>query len=125
MATGALVGFAFLTKMGQALIVVPGFGLAYLIAAPTSLRRRVAGALGGLAALSSAAGWWVAVVALLPASSRPFIDGSPDNNIFNLIFGYNGLQPPVRRRWRPGRRWGRRGRQLQRPERHACGSSTT
>ena len=26
------------------------------------------------------------------ASSRPFIDGSPDNNIFNLIFGYNGLQ---------------------------------
>jgi hypothetical protein len=37
-------------------------------------------------------GWWVAIVALLPASSRPFIDGSPDNNIFNLIFGYNGLQ---------------------------------
>jgi hypothetical protein len=30
-------------------------------------------------------------VALRPASSRPFIDGSPDNNIFNLITGYNGL----------------------------------
>jgi len=27
----------------------------------------------------------------VPASSRPMIDGSPDNNIFNLIFGYNGL----------------------------------
>ena len=26
-----------------------------------------------------------------PAGSRPFIDGSPDNNIFNLIIGYNGL----------------------------------
>jgi hypothetical protein len=39
----------------------------------------------------AAGGWWVAIVALLPASSRPFIDGSPDNNIFNLIFGYNGL----------------------------------
>ena len=33
----------------------------------------------------------MAIVALLPAGSRPFIDGSPDNNIFNLIFGYNGL----------------------------------
>ncbi|HEY1776328.1 MAG TPA: glycosyltransferase family 39 protein [Solirubrobacteraceae bacterium] len=91
-ATGALIGFAFLAKMGQAFLVVPGFGLAYLIAAPTTLRRRIGGALAGLAALVVSGGWWVAIVALLPASSRPFIDGSPDNNIFNLIFGYNGLQ---------------------------------
>jgi len=91
-ATGAILGLAFLTKMGQALLVVPAFGLVYLLAAPTSLRRRIAGTLGGLAALVVCGGWWVAVMALLPASSRPFIDGSPDNNIFNLIFGYNGLQ---------------------------------
>ena len=38
------------------------------------------------------AGWWVAIVALWPASSRPFIDGSSDNSILNLIFGYNGLE---------------------------------
>jgi hypothetical protein len=37
------------------------------------------------------AGWWVAIVALWPAGSRPFIDGSPDNSILNLIVGYNGL----------------------------------
>jgi 4-amino-4-deoxy-L-arabinose transferase-like glycosyltransferase len=92
LATGALVGFAFLTKLGQALLVVPAFGLVYLLAAPTSLRRRIAGLLAGLASLVVCAGWWVAIVALLPASSRPFIDGSPDNNIFNLILGYNGLQ---------------------------------
>jgi 4-amino-4-deoxy-L-arabinose transferase-like glycosyltransferase len=91
-ATGSLIGFAFLAKMGQAFLVVPGFGLAYLIAAPTTLRRRLGGALAGLLALVISGGWWVAIVALLPASSRPFIDGSPDNNIFNLIFGYNGLQ---------------------------------
>jgi 4-amino-4-deoxy-L-arabinose transferase-like glycosyltransferase len=90
-ATGALIGFAFLTKMGQAFLVVPGFGLAYLVAAPTGLRRRITGLLAGLGALIVSAGWWVAIVALLPVSSRPFIDGSPDNNIFNLIFGYNGL----------------------------------
>ena len=91
LATGALVGFAFLAKMGQALLVVPGFGLAYLVAAPTGLRRRLAQLAGGLLVLVTACGWWVAIVALLPASSRPFIDGSPDNNIFNLIFGYNGF----------------------------------
>jgi len=91
LATGALIGFAFLTKMGQALLVVPGFALAYAIAAPTTLRRRLAQLGGGFAALVLTAGWWVAIVALLPAGSRPFIDGSPSNNIFNLIFGYNGF----------------------------------
>jgi len=90
-AAGALLGFAFLTKMGEALLVVPAFGLAYLVAAPTSIARRLAGLAAGLAALVVAAGWWVAIVALLPASSRPLIDGSGSNSIFNLIFGYNGL----------------------------------
>jgi len=91
-ATGALLGFAFLAKMLQAFTVLPAFAGVYLLAAPTLLRRRIAqlAALG--AAIVVSAGWWVAVVALWPASSRPFIDGSPDNSILNLIFGYNGLQ---------------------------------
>ena len=91
-ATGALVGVAFLAKMGQAFLVIPAFGGVYLLAAPTPLRRRITGLLAGFAALIVSGGWWVAIVALLPANSRPLIDGSPDNNIFNLIFGYNGLQ---------------------------------
>jgi 4-amino-4-deoxy-L-arabinose transferase-like glycosyltransferase len=90
-AVGTMIGFAFLAKMMQAFLVLPAFGLVYLVAAPTGLRRRVLQlAAGGLAIVASA-GWWVAIVALWPASSRPFIDGSPDNNIFNLITGYNGL----------------------------------
>jgi 4-amino-4-deoxy-L-arabinose transferase-like glycosyltransferase len=91
-ATGALVGLAFLAKLGQAFLVVPGFGLVYLLAAPTTLRRRITGSLAGLAAMIVAGGWWVAIVTLLPASSRPFIDGSPNNSIINLIFGYDGFQ---------------------------------
>ena len=91
-ATGALVGFAFLAKMLQAFTVVPAFALVYLVAAPTHLRRRLWQlALAGLAVVVSA-GWWVAAVALWPAASRPLIDGSPDNSILNLIFGYNGLE---------------------------------
>src|SRR5262245_26503138 len=38
---GALVGFGFLTKMLQALLVVPALALSYLVTAPTSLRRRI------------------------------------------------------------------------------------
>jgi 4-amino-4-deoxy-L-arabinose transferase-like glycosyltransferase len=88
---GALLGFAFLTKMMQAFTVVPAFGLAYMIAAPTSLRRRALQLLGSLVALVVAGGWWVVIVSLVPASDRPFIDGSPDNSIWNLIFDYNGF----------------------------------
>ncbi len=91
LAAGALVGVAFLAKMMQAFLVLPAFALVYMLAAPTTLRRRVWQTLAGGFALLLSAGWWVAIVALWPASSRPFIDGSPDNSIINLIFGYNGI----------------------------------
>jgi 4-amino-4-deoxy-L-arabinose transferase-like glycosyltransferase len=87
----SLIGLGFLTKMLQALIVVPGFALVYLLAAPTPLRRRMLQLLGAGVALVVSAGWWVAIVALWPASSRPYIGGSQDNSILNLIFGYNGF----------------------------------
>jgi 4-amino-4-deoxy-L-arabinose transferase-like glycosyltransferase len=90
-AVGTMIGFAFLAKMMQAFLVLPAFGLVYLVAAPTGLRRRVLQLLAGGAAIVVSAGWWVAIVALWPAGSRPMIDGSPTNNIFNLITGYNGL----------------------------------
>jgi 4-amino-4-deoxy-L-arabinose transferase-like glycosyltransferase len=88
---GACIGFGFLAKMLQAFVVVPGFGAVYLLAAPTSLRRRVLQLGAGLAAMVISAGWWVAAVALTPASSRPYIGGSQHNSIIELIVGYNGL----------------------------------
>ncbi|HEX4482462.1 MAG TPA: glycosyltransferase family 39 protein [Solirubrobacteraceae bacterium] len=90
-AAGALVGAAFLAKMMQAFLVLPAFALVYAIAAPTTLRRRLLQLLAGGLALVVSAGWWVLAVALWPVGSRPMIDGSPDNSIFNLITGYNGL----------------------------------
>ena len=90
-ATGALIGFAFLAKMLQAFTVLPAFAGVYLLAAPTGLWRRVRQLAGMGAAVVVSAGWWVAAVALWPVASRPMIDGSPDNSILNLIFGYNGL----------------------------------
>ena len=86
-----LVGFAFLTKMLQAFLVVPAFGLVYLVAAPVSLRRRIAQLAIAAGAMVVASGWWVAIVQLTPAADRPYIGGSQNNNILNLIFGYNGF----------------------------------
>jgi 4-amino-4-deoxy-L-arabinose transferase-like glycosyltransferase len=91
MFAGALVGFGFLTKMLQALLVVPAFAIVYLIAAPTTLRRRIGALLAAGAALLVAAGWWVAIVSLIPASARPYIGGSQHNSILELTLGYNGF----------------------------------
>ena len=88
---GVLLGFAFLTKMLQGFLVVPAFALAYLIAAPTTLRRRVLHLLLAGLAMFAAAGWWVAVVELWPAGSRPYVGGSNHNSVLELIFGYNGF----------------------------------
>jgi len=88
---GALIGFAFLTKMLQAFLVVPAFGLVYLIAAPTSLWRRAGQLLAGGVAMFVSAGWWIAAVTLWPASARPYIGGSQTNSVLELVFGYNGF----------------------------------
>jgi 4-amino-4-deoxy-L-arabinose transferase-like glycosyltransferase len=85
------VGTGFITKMLQAFLVVPAIALVYLIVAPTPLRRRITQLAIGAAALVVSSGWWVAIVQLTPAADRPYIGGSQDNSILNLIFGYNGL----------------------------------
>jgi 4-amino-4-deoxy-L-arabinose transferase-like glycosyltransferase len=88
---GALVGLAFLTKTLQAMLVVPGLGLAYLVAAPTTLRTRLGHLLAAGAAMVLVGGWWVAILELVPASARPYIGGSQHNSVWELIWGYNGL----------------------------------
>jgi 4-amino-4-deoxy-L-arabinose transferase-like glycosyltransferase len=88
---GALVGFGFITKMLQAFLIIPALVIVYLLAAPTGWWRRVwQVVVMGLATLV-AGGWWVAVVVLTPAADRPYVGGSQNNSILNLIFGYNGF----------------------------------
>jgi 4-amino-4-deoxy-L-arabinose transferase-like glycosyltransferase len=77
--------------MLQAFLVVPAFALVYLVVAPTPLRRRVWQLLVAGAAMVAAAGWWVAIVEVIPASSRPYIGGSQTNSVLELTFGYNGF----------------------------------
>ncbi|WP_234101894.1 ArnT family glycosyltransferase, partial [Streptomyces venezuelae] len=88
---GVAFGFAFLAKTLQAFLILPPLALVYVVCAPGGLGRRLGRlALGGLAMLVSA-GWWVALVELWPASSRPYVGGSQNNSFLELTFGYNGL----------------------------------
>jgi 4-amino-4-deoxy-L-arabinose transferase-like glycosyltransferase len=88
---GLLLGFAFLTKMMQAFLVLPGFGIAYLWAGPARLRRRLWQLLAGLGGVIVGGGWWIAIAELIPAADRPYFGGSTNNNILELALGYNGL----------------------------------
>jgi 4-amino-4-deoxy-L-arabinose transferase-like glycosyltransferase len=83
------VGLAFQAKMVQAWGVLPAFAIGYLVAAPASVRRRLAQL--GLAGLVCAAvsGIWIVLVLLTPSSSRPYVDGSLDNNPLAMVFEYN------------------------------------
>ncbi|MEP7024529.1 MAG: glycosyltransferase family 39 protein, partial [Actinomycetota bacterium] len=88
---GAMIGFGFLTKMLQAVLVLPPFALAYLVTGPHRVGRRVLQLLAGGAAMLLSAGWWVAAVMLTPAADRPYVGGSTNDSILQLALGYNGL----------------------------------
>ncbi|HEY3507575.1 MAG TPA: glycosyltransferase family 39 protein [Kribbella sp.] len=88
---GSLVGFGFLAKMLQAFLILPAFGIAYLVAGKPKLGKRILHLVLATVSLIVSAGWWVAIVELLPASARPYIGGSQNNSILELTLGYNGL----------------------------------
>jgi 4-amino-4-deoxy-L-arabinose transferase-like glycosyltransferase len=88
---GVAVGLGFEAKMAVALLVVPGMVVAWLLVAPrgrwAAVRQLVAGGL----AMVVVGGAWPLLMALTPASDRPWISGTSDNSIWSLIWGYNGL----------------------------------
>jgi 4-amino-4-deoxy-L-arabinose transferase-like glycosyltransferase len=88
---GVAIGFAFLTKTLQAFLILPALALVYGVCAPVRLRKRLGQLALATAAIVVSGGWWVAVVELWPASSRPYIGGSQNNSFLELTFGYNGL----------------------------------
>jgi 4-amino-4-deoxy-L-arabinose transferase-like glycosyltransferase len=88
---GVAVGFAFLTKQLQAFVILPVLVGVYLLASPRRLGTRFLHLLGALGTLVLSAGWWVAIVTLVPAGMRPYIGGSQNDSFLELTFGYNGL----------------------------------
>jgi 4-amino-4-deoxy-L-arabinose transferase-like glycosyltransferase len=87
----ACVGVGFLAKELQALLVIPAFGLTYLLFGPPKLGLRVGQLCAAAGVFLVTAFWWVVVVMMWPAASRPYIGGSQNNSLWNVLFGYNGF----------------------------------
>ncbi|MFR9790332.1 glycosyltransferase family 39 protein [Streptomyces sp. MB22_4] len=88
---GAAIGLAFLAKTLQAFLILPALAAVYAVCAPVPLRKRLGQLAAATVALVVSGGWWVAIVELWPASSRPYIGGSQHNSFLELTFGYNGF----------------------------------
>ncbi|RZU29924.1 4-amino-4-deoxy-L-arabinose transferase-like glycosyltransferase [Streptomyces sp. BK022] len=88
---GVAIGFAFLAKTLQAFLILPPLAIVHAVCAPVRVGKRLAQLGLATLALVVSGGWWVAVVELWPASSRPYIGGSQHNSFLELTFGYNGL----------------------------------
>ena len=88
---GFWVGLAFQAKMIEAWLLLPAFGLAYLLDGPGPLARRVrhlvvAAIVAGIVSLA-----WMTAVSLVPAANRPYADGSGNDSVYAQVFVYNGF----------------------------------
>ena len=88
---GLFTGFAFNTKMLQGLLLLPIMTIIYIsFARPKFTTRMWHLGVAGIATIVSTF-WWSVLVWLTPAANRPWVGSTNDNNIWSLIFGYNGF----------------------------------
>lgn len=88
---GLLVGLAFHTKMVQAWLVLPAFGLTYLFGAKASWLKRISQLVVAAVITVASSSVWVLIAKFTPAGQRPFIDATTDNNPLEMVLGYNAL----------------------------------
>lgn len=86
------IGLGFNIKMMEAYLVVPAFGLVYLLAAPRRVWVRIAHLALAVLLLLALSLAWVTAVDLTPASQRPYVGSTQDNSELSLAIGYNGVQ---------------------------------
>jgi 4-amino-4-deoxy-L-arabinose transferase-like glycosyltransferase len=101
---GLFLGLGFQTKTIAVFLVVPGLTLGYWIAARASWRRRVVCLAAGGAATIVCSLPWVLMVALTPASDRPWIGGTTKNTALDLATsrtGFDQFSPIGRSGFRP------------------------
>jgi 4-amino-4-deoxy-L-arabinose transferase-like glycosyltransferase len=102
---GAFVGAAFATKTIAAFLLLPALTLGYWIVSSASRRQRLTGLAAGGASTFACSLPWVLLVALTPASDRPWIGGSDENTALGLALsrtgfdtfgpiGVDGFRPP-------------------------------
>lgn len=87
----ALIGLGFEIKMLQAYLVMPAVALVYLVAAPHTWTRRLGHLAAATVVLLAISLAWPLAVDLTPADRRPYVGGSQNNSVLELITGHNGL----------------------------------
>ncbi|MCX3304188.1 glycosyltransferase family 39 protein [Bacillus sp. NEAU-CP5] len=87
-----VVGAGFNTKMLQAYMILPAFLLFYIIAANTTIKKKIISLVSALAVLTAVSLSWPLIVDNIPASKRPYVGSSQTNSVLELAFGYNGIQ---------------------------------
>lgn len=92
LACALCVGLAFNIKMLEAYLVVPAFGLMYLLGAPILWRKRILHLLLALMVMLVISFAWIVTVDSIPASQRPYVGSSQTNSEMELALGYNGIE---------------------------------
>jgi len=90
-AAGAVMGLAFNVKLFEALVALPALVLLGALAADLPRRRRAVHLAGAGGAFVGVALSWVSLASLAPPGARPDPIGSTNGGVWNVIFGYNGL----------------------------------
>ncbi len=90
-AAGAVMGLSFNVKLFEGLVILPALALLAVLAGDLSWRRRAAAMAGGLAAFAAVGGAWMTIASLRPLSARPWPIGSTDGSVWNVVFGFNGI----------------------------------
>ena len=86
-----MTGFAFNTKMLQGLMVLPAMAIVYILFTKNSAIKKAIHLFVAMIVAAISTFWWSILVWLTPASNRPWVGSTTDNNIWTLIFGYNGF----------------------------------
>jgi 4-amino-4-deoxy-L-arabinose transferase-like glycosyltransferase len=89
--SAAFVGLGFNVKMAEAYLVIPAFGVLYLLAAPRKVWTRIWHLALAVLLLLVISASWIVTVDLIPASQRPYVGSTQDNSEISLATGYNGI----------------------------------
>ncbi|MEA2220157.1 MAG: hypothetical protein QOJ35_2783 [Solirubrobacteraceae bacterium] len=89
-AAGAVLGLAFNVKIFEGLVVLPALGLLAWLATDLPRRRRARAIAAGLAAFVAVSISWVTAASLAPGR-HPWPIGSTNGSVWNVVFGFNGI----------------------------------
>ncbi len=91
MLAGLFVASGFQAKMAQAWLVLPALFVVYVWIDRKPLLTKLRDLTWVVVVTVAASISWMTAISLVPASQRPYIDGTTNNNIFSMVLGYNGI----------------------------------